>query len=211
MSLSPSSKRRLESYKTKTSLSEVIGDSSQRGKPAPLSQLLCLLDVTAGYCAHIYSNTSVVTGCFGLIDILAQVNHGDIVTASALVLAVGTRSLLIQIDAYVDCAIASTPSPPRWHLVTALTTFVAHSSAGSLIPLPTSNDLDIALSTRLKRQRKVLISPPTSSSDQDLADGNGCTRISHIRDTHITTTRYFMPMHLNHAGIIFGGTIFSAV
>lgn len=93
-------------------LSEVIGDATR-----PVAQLLALLDVTAGRCGFRHARSGVVTGCFDVIDVLAPVRSGDIVTSVGSILAVGSRSMLIQVDAYVEPRVVTTPLAAPTHII----------------------------------------------------------------------------------------------
>lgn len=84
-----------------TELSEVLGDASLTGNALAVGELLPLIDMAAGRCAALHANAAnIVTGSFDSIRAYAQVFHGDVVTARAQVVSVGSRSMLIRVDAF---------------------------------------------------------------------------------------------------------------
>lgn len=81
-------------------LSDVLGEPALKGQPLSLADVLPLLDVAGGRCAAVHVAGPVVTGCFDHLIVESQPRHGDVVLAKASIIAVGSRSMLIQIDAF---------------------------------------------------------------------------------------------------------------
>lgn len=89
-----------------TELSEVIGDPSLTGRAVSTGDILPLIDMAAGRCAALHvSGQNVVTGSFDSIRTYARVEHGDIVKARAEIVSVGSRSMLICVEAWRESRI----------------------------------------------------------------------------------------------------------
>lgn len=89
-----------------TELSEVVGDSSLIGRTLCTGDILPLIDMAAGRCAALHvRGQNVVTGSFDSIRTYGRVEHGDIVKACAEIVSVGSRSMLICVEAWRECRV----------------------------------------------------------------------------------------------------------
>lgn len=98
----------------------------------------------------------------------------------------------------------------------AVATFVAKSNSAALTK-PDANIGNEGLLATYKAARKRLStasaqasSPPTTSLSVRFTDATSAGRAVSLRDTHVTTARYFLPRALNFSGALFGGEILAS-
>lgn len=93
----PAEKRRCTAT---NELIDVLGDPTRHGAPLALADLFPQLDMAAGRCAAVHAGAPVVTGCLDDLAVLRPLYHGDIIAVNAVVVAVGSRSILIRLTAF---------------------------------------------------------------------------------------------------------------
>lgn len=208
------------------SLSDVIGDPLCAGSPMPLGPVLALIDVAAGRCAATFSLGSVVTGCFDEVVVFRVPRHGDVVTAQADVVAVGRSSVLVRVKTEVD--VLGKDGIQTEVLAKCLATFVAvDNGKGVVRKIDTRLELNVIIDSprgmvnaqvlqgEFKAERKVL-----SEENVRTLAGLADTRVSfsqlyeqrpprevRIADTRVVVRKQYLPRHLNHGGVVFGGDI----
>lgn len=191
-----------------------------------LGPVLALIDMAAGRCASTFSLGSVVTGCFDEVVVLRVPRHGDVVTAQADVVAVGRCSVLVRVVTEVD--VLGKDGIETEVLAKCLTTFVAiDNGKGVVRKIDTRLEHNVVMDSprgkvdaevlqgEFKAARKVLL-----EEDVRTLVGLADTRVSlsglneqrptrelRVADTRIVVRKQYLPRHLNHSGVVFGGDI----
>lgn len=186
---------------TSSTMCEIVGHESLRGKRLPLGVLLSLSDLVAARTAYLFCQSSMATVAFDSVVVRSPPRHGEMVRFTAHLVGVGTSSMRVLVEAhrhlgrkrYVD-------------LIQLFVTMVAITPTGR--PNRRIPQLPESFSPPAGSERP----PPLQLEDAASAHDEAVSTEEReefvpVADTELTLRRIFLPRHVNINQTVFGGDL----
>ncbi|ETO59385.1 hypothetical protein F444_22244 [Phytophthora nicotianae P1976] len=203
---------------TRSVITDIIGDESQKGKVLNAGPILALMDVVAGAISYRLSMGAAATISFDRVDLVKPVFHGDHVRLEGEVIGLGKSSMAVQVRVFRHDLKTDTLQ----HTHDAIITMVAINRFGRprecLPELFDPNNADHCLKmSELAKQRKDLSSLWRHEQDtvnalpfikqSDLATLQSKAERVAVSDTVVEVRNCFLPRNLNPHDTVFGGDL----
>ncbi|KAF4139316.1 Thioesterase superfamily [Phytophthora infestans] len=203
---------------TRSVITDIIGDESQKGKLLNAGPILALMDVVAGTISYRLSMGAAATISFDRVDMVQPVFHGDHVRLEGEVIGLGKSSMAVQVRVFRHDLTADTLQ----HTHDAIITMVAINRFGrprECLPVlfdPDRADYCLKVS-ELAKQRKDLSFQWRHEQDavnelpfikkSDVTAVENKAENAAVSDTTVEVRNCFLPRNLNPHDTVFGGDL----
>ncbi|KAG2937325.1 hypothetical protein PC117_g11718 [Phytophthora cactorum] len=202
---------------TRSVITDVIGDESQKRKLLNAGPILALMDVVAGAISYRLSMGAAATISFDCVDMIKPVFHGDHVRLEREVIGLGKSSMAVQVSVFRHDL--TTDTLQNTH--DAIITMVAINRFGRPREcLPALFDPDRAgyclKMSELAKQRKNLskwrheqdaVNELPFIEQSDLMPAESKAKNVSVSDTEVEVRNCFLPRNLNPHDTVFGGDL----
>ncbi|KAG2909966.1 hypothetical protein PC115_g13082 [Phytophthora cactorum] len=177
---------------TRSVITDVIGDESQKRKLLNAGPILALMDVVAGAISYRLSMGAAATISFDCVDMIKPVFHGDHVRLEREVIGLGKSSMAVQVSVFRHDL--TTDTLQNTH--DAIITMVAINRFGRPREcLPALFDPDRAVNELPFIEQSDLM--PAESKAKNVS----------VSDTEVEVRNCFLPRNLNPHDTVFGGDL----